>query len=63
LQVRCADPCQSSAVFVSLFLSLRPLNGPWGSMSWMLTTAAAASTQSNQGDGALRAADSLSDAQ
>jgi hypothetical protein len=51
LQVRRADPCQLRAVLVGLFLSLWPLNGPWGSMSWTLTTAAAASAQFSQGDG------------
>ncbi|MCX4761848.1 low temperature requirement protein A [Streptomyces sp. NBC_01275] len=52
-QVRRADPCQPCVVFVDVFLSLWPLNGPWRSMSWTPTTAAASSTQFSRGDRTL----------
>ena len=62
LQVRRADQGQSCAVLGGLFLSLWPLNGPWGPMSWTLTTAAAASALFSRRAGTLRAAESLTDA-
>lgn len=37
LQVRGVDQRHPCAVLVGLFLSLWPLNGPWGSMSWTPT--------------------------
>lgn len=51
LQVRRVDQRHPCAALVGLFLSVWPLNGPWGSMSWTLTTAAAASAQVSHRDG------------
>jgi hypothetical protein len=51
LQVRRVDPRQPCAVLVGLFLSLWPLNGPWGAMSWTFSTTASATAQFSQGDG------------